>query len=95
MQTRGVEGSILQAAPHLRLQTQVVGAPVTHLLSDLDPLLGGSVICPSGSQNSGEPWIPVPECHSGPAVDPRDRVPQAGLLPLAVGGEPPPAWGAP
>lgn len=55
VQTWGAEGSVLQAAPHLRFQTQVVGAPATHLLSDLDPLLRGSVICPSSSQNSGEP----------------------------------------
>lgn len=52
---RGAKGPVLQAAPHLRFQTQVMGAPATHLLSDLDPLLRGSVICPSSSQNSGEP----------------------------------------
>lgn len=54
------------------------------------------MICPSGSQNSGEHWIPrpsvsqwTPRRHQGP------RASGQGSCRCAIRGEPPPARGAP
>ena len=68
---------------HFRFQTQVVGAPVTPLLSDLDPFSEVRWFAPAAPRTQGSTGSPVPACHSGPPGDARDRGPQ-GRVPAAV-----------